>query len=364
MKIAIPQESFLQSLSLVSKGVSSKNTLEILKGILIETYEGKLLLTSNNLELGIQTLMDDVEILEEGRIVIDARLLTDIVKRLPNQILSIQTDEYQVVNIKADQVEFNIKGFEATDFPLPATISEEHYREMDADVFRDMIKKTSFAVAPEGDKPAYTGELLDIQEQTIHMVAMDGFRLAIQSYQTSSHLHQTKILIPGRSLLEVSRMIGPSQEFLKLGFDEKHACFIIGDTIVTTRLLKNDFINYEQIIPKEFSTHVRMKKDDLLSSLERATLVSNKNLIKFQIEDDNLNISSKNDEVGNLNENVSIHLTGENLEIAFNAKFFIDCLKNLEEEEILLKFNSPLSPCIIQPLEDENYTYLVLPVRI
>lgn len=364
MKIKILQSTLVNALNLVSKGVSNKNTLEILRGILFEAYEGKLILTSNNLEIGIQTFTEEVEISKQGRIVIDAKLITDIIKKLPNKMVSIEADEFRIINIKSESVEFNIKGFEADDFPLPSSLSNDHYREINADLFKEMVRKTSFAVSIDEDKPAYTGELLDIEERKIHMVAMDGFRLAVKTYETDEATSETKILLPGKSILEVSRMIQPIHDTIRIGFDEKHACFVIGDTVVTTRLFKNDFINYKQIIPFEFSTTVQVQREDFLNSLERATLVANKNLIKLSIRDEWMDISSKNDEIGNLNESIRVNLNGEPIEIAFNAKFFIDCLKMIDEEEIVLHFNSALSPCVLRIAEDDSYTYLILPVRV
>lgn len=364
MKIYLSQSVLIRGLNMVSKGVSTKNTLEILRGILFEAYEGKLILTSNNLEIGIQTVIEEVDIERPGRIVIDARLFIDIIKKMNDRMILIEVDEYRIINIKSENVEFNIKGFEADDFPLPATVAKDHYRELSSDIFKEMVRKTSFAVSVDEDKPAYNGELLHIESRGIHMIAMDGFRLALKTYVTQTDFSDTKILLPGKSILEVSRMIQPVHDTIKLGFDEKHACFVIGETIVTTRLLKNDFINYEKIIPSEFSTTVKIHRDHFLDSLERATLVAHKNLIKLSIKDEIMEISSKNDEIGNLNESVHISLNGEPLEIAFNAKFFIDCLKSIDEEEIILHFNSALSPCVLQIAEDDSYTYLILPVRV
>lgn len=364
MNIQIRQEVLLQGLNTVSKGVSAKNTLELLKGILFETYNGKLVLTSNNLEIGIQTTTEEVEILEEGRIVIDARLISDIVKRMPEREISLQADEHQIVRIRCGSTDFNIKGFSAEDFPLLTTPAGSSYREIDAEVFRDMVRKTSYATALIHEKPSYTGELLDIKEEDLHMVAMDGFRVAVKSQQADFQSGSAKILVPGKSIVEISRMIPQNEESITLRYDEKRICFIMKNTIVTSRLLNNEFINYEQIIPREFSTRLRLRRIDLLEALERATLVSNKNLIKMVIRDDVMNISSKNEEIGNLNEDIEISLSGEPLEIAFNAKFFIDCLKVLEEDEILLSFNSPLSPCVLRIPEDDSFLYLVLPVRI
>lgn len=364
MNIKINQEILQQALNTVSKGVSVKNTMELLKGILFEAYNGRLILTSNNLEIGIQMTIEELEVLEEGRIVIDAKLINDIVRKMPPAEISIHADEHQIINIRCANTNFNIKGFQAQDFPLLPTLSESSQREIDGEIFQEMVRKTSYAAAQIHEKPSYTGELLDIREDSINIVAMDGFRVAMKSQKTDFQDDYAKILVPAKSIVDISRMIPQEEDKITLRYDDKRICFLMKNIVVTSRLLKNDFINYEQIIPLEFSTRLHLKRKDLLEALERASLVSNKNLIKFVIADDLMNISSKNDEIGNLSEDIDILLKGEPLEIAFNAKFFIDCLKVLDEEEILLSFNSPLSPCVVRAAEDESFLYLVLPVRI
>ncbi|MBP2028564.1 DNA polymerase-3 subunit beta [Acetoanaerobium pronyense] len=362
MKIKIFQKDLLHSLNMALKGISNKNTMELLKGILFETYEGRLILTSNNLEIGVQTTLN-ADIIEEGKIVIDAKIISDIVKKLPEDEIYIEVKEGNIVEIKSGSSQFNIKGFDGKDFPIPNSIEEDYYQEIPSDVFKEMIRKTSFAISQDETKPLLMGELIEINEHSINIVAIDGFRLAIKKCNLNENQKEAKLIIPGKTLIEISRMIHDN-DFIKLGFDNKHASFIIGDTILTTRLLEGEFINYNQILPKEFSSKVKINTREFLNALDRASLVAKNSLIKLNIEDDIMKISSRNDEIGNLEEVISIELEGNDLEIAFNLRYFMECIKNIDEENIYLNFNTNVSPCILNPENDDSYTYLLLPVRI
>lgn len=176
-------------------------------------------------------------------------------------------------------------------------------------------------------------------------------------------MEKRKVVIPSRTLLEISRIIESSEKFSIL-FDEKFISFRVGQTIINSRLLDGDFINYNQIIPKEFSTVIKIKSKEFMESLERAQLVSNNNLVVLNIEEETIKISSKNSEVGNLEEFIKIDLEGKDLEIAFNIRYFTEALKNIEDEYIYMKFNTNINPCIVQPESDQDYLYLLLPVRI
>ena len=363
MKFSVEQNELTSAISTAIKGVSGKNTIELLKGILFETYEDRLILTSNNLEIGIQTSIN-ATIEEHGKVVIDARIISDIVKKLPASYLDIKVDDSNVVSISSGLARFNIKGFDAEDFPMPVTIEDEDYKDIPADIFREMIRKTSFAVSSDETKPLLMGELIEFKEDGINIVAIDGFRLAIKKSFGDFAANYSKIVVPGKTLQEVSRMIGSDTDVIKLGYDAKHAVFIMGDTIFTTRLLAGEFLNYNEILPKEFSTKVTVRVSDFLDSLERSAVVSKNNLVKLEIKDDYIRLTAKNDEIGNLEENIAIDLEGNDLEIAFNSRYFIECIKNIDEESITLEFNTNVSPCILRPVGDDSYTYLLLPVRI
>ena len=176
MKITVNQNELQSAINMTLKGVSNKNTIEILKGILFETYEGKLMLTSNNLEIGVQTVID-ADIQREGKVVIDAKIISDIVRKLPSSDVCLDVDETHIVKISSTSLEFNIKGFSGEDFPIPVSIEENYYKEISSDIFKEMVRKTSFAVSLDETKPLLMGELIEFKNNSINMVAIDGLDL-------------------------------------------------------------------------------------------------------------------------------------------------------------------------------------------
>lgn len=361
MKFSINQKEFLSALNIVQKGLSGKNLMEVLKGIHIETEDEYLVLTTNNLELGIITKVK-ADIKEEGKVLIDGRIIFDIIRKLPNEDLTITLVD-DILNIKSSNAKFNIKSMFNDRYPLLEEYDETKYETIDSEIFINMIKKTNFAASTDESRGVLTGELLEVEDNSINMVAIDGFRLAIKKLNTNYNLEQRRVVIPSKTLLEISRIIDSSEKFGIL-FEDRNVSFKVDETIINSRLLDGDFIDYKKIIPNDFSTTVKVNNKDFIESLERAQLVSNNNLVILDISDDNLKISSKNTEVGNLEESLTIELKGKELQIAFNIKYFLEALKNIEDENIFMNFNTNISPCVIQPENEEDYIYLLLPVRI
>lgn len=362
MKFTIEQKDFQQALNIVQKGLSGKNLMDVLKGIHIEASENMLTMTTNNLELGIVTRIP-ANIFEEGKVLIEGKILSDIIRKLPNDEISFTVGKDDIVNITSSRTKFNIKAMVNNRFPLLEEFEDNRYQLIDSKIFVDMIKKTNFAASHDEARGVLTGELLEIGDNTISMVAIDGFRLAIKRLNTDFNMEEKRVVIPSKTLQEIARIIENSESFGLL-FENRSVSFKLDNTIINSRLLEGDFINYQQIIPKEFMTKIKIKNKEFVDSLERAQLVSNNNLVILNINEDNLKISSKNSEVGNLEEIIKIELEGKELEIAFNIRYFTEALRNIEDEYLYMSFNTNISPCIIEPESDEDYTYLLLPVRI
>lgn len=362
MKFTIEQKDFQQALNIVQKGLSGKNLMESLKGIHIEAFENMLVMTTNNLDLGIMT-KTPANILEEGKVLIEGKILTDIIRKLPNDELTVTVGNDDIVNITSSRTKFNIKAMINTRFPLLEEYEEDRYQLIDSKLFIDMIKKTNFAVSNDEARGVLTGELLEVNEDAMSMVAIDGFRLAIKKLNTNFNMDKTKVVIPSKTLQEIARIIENSESFGIL-FDDRIISFKLDNTILNSKLLEGDFLDYDQIIPKEFMSKIKVKNKEFIDSLERAQLVSNNNLVILNINEDNMKISSKNTEVGNLEETLKIDLEGKELEIAFNIRYFVEALRNIEDEYLYMNFNTNISPCVIEPESDEDYTYLLLPVRV
>lgn len=363
MKIKIDQKKLAKHINIAQKGISSRTTLQILDGILLEARNGRLKLTATDLEVSIETYLDcDIEI--EGSIVINSRLFGDIVKKLPHADIYLEVKENNI-NIKCENSEFNIIGGSPREYPdLPIILEQDNF-EIQKDLFKNAIRQTVFATIQDETRPSLSGVLFEIEEGKISFVALDGYRLSLRQIPMNSN-ENIKIIVPGRILNEINKILDESEDNIQIAIAPGHVMFNIGDTVVYSRLLEGQFLNYKEIIRSEHKTSVIMDKRELQNSLERASLLAKEekaNLVKFTIRNDEIVINS-NTEIGNVNEKINTNTKGEELSIAFNSRYILEGIKIIDSEEIELNFMGSLNPCIIKPLQDENYTYLVLPVRL
>ena len=364
MKIICNQKLLANKIGISQKAINGKTTLELLKGILLSAKDGQLKLTGYDLEIGIETYTQ-AEVIEEGEIVVNARLFGDIIRKLPDSFVEIETDAENNVYINCLNSRFKIKGDSAKEYPRLPEVNEEDLYNIPQDLLKNMIKQTVFAISQDQTKPILMGELLEIVDGDISLVAIDGYRLAVRSCKIDNITNNAKVIIPGKALNDVNSLLS-SEEDVKVGFDEKNAIFIINDTKIITRLLEGDFIDYKKLLPREYNSKVKLKTKELLNSIERASLLSQSeknNLIKLSIRDNVMAITSNTDK-GNVYEEVNLELSGEYLDIAFNSRYFLEGLKNIDSEEIFIEFTTNINPCIIRPADDVKYTYLLLPVRI
>lgn len=365
MKIICNQKILAHKINIVQKAINGKTTLELLKGILLTAKEGTLNLTGYDLEIGIDTHIQ-AEIVEEGEIVINARLFGDIIRKLPDTFVEIETDSDNNVYINCLNSRFKIKGDSSVEYPRLPDVNENDLYNIPQDLLKNMIKQTVFAISQDQTKPILMGELLEIVGGNISLVAIDGYRLAVRSSEIDNMSNNTKVIIPGKTLHDVNGLLSSEDDAIQLGFDEKNAIFIINETKIITRLLDGEFIDYKKLLPREYGVRAKVNTKELLNSIERASLLSQSeknNLIKLSIRDNSIAITS-NTEKGNVYEEVSIELEGDYLDIAFNSRYFLDALKVIDSEEIFIEFTTNVNPCIIKPVDGTKYTYLLLPVRI
>ncbi|TCO78061.1 DNA polymerase III subunit beta [Marinisporobacter balticus] len=365
MKLICNQRVFSACINTVQKAVSSKTTLPILKGILIATYGQQLKLVGTDLEIGIENYID-AEILSPGAVVLSSRILGDIIRKLPDADIEIEVDDNNTTTIRCENSEFTLVGQPAIEFPELSRVEEEEGYRLPQDLFKNMIKQTVFATAVDETRPILTGVLMELQEESINMVALDGYRLALRQANTRNS-HNNKAVIPSKTLNEINRILLEEENTdVEIFFTDRHVLFNMNKIRVISRLLEGDFINYKQIIPKEYKVRAKVNTKKLLNSMERASLLAKEgknNLVKFSIRDEIMNITS-NAEIGKVFESVSIELEGEDIDIGFNSKYFLEALKIIDSEEIYLEFTTSVSPCIVKPVDHSNYTYLILPVRL
>lgn len=368
MKFSCRQQILTKALNTVSKAVTIRTTIPILKGILLKVDEnGMLTMAASDLDLSIEKKIK-VEKSQAGAVVVLSKLFGDIIRKLPDETITIEESEGKV-NIKCSGSEFNIISLPADEFPNINPSGEREERILfNKEIFTDMVRRTSFAASIDENKGVITGILIEMEEDFLNMVAVDGFRMAI-AREAMKNKERESIIISARILTEISRIIAESEdkkEDIEMILSDKKALFTLEDTKIVVRLLEGKFMDYKRIIPSESSCRVVLNKSDFMDSVERASLlakVGKNNLVKLEIKDNLIEITSKSEE-GNVREEVIVSKEGEDVTIGFNSKYLLDALKVIDDDSIVLLFNNSVSPCLVRPLEGSAYEYLILPVRL
>jgi len=368
MKFTCSQQSLSKALNTVSKAVTSRTTIPILKGILLRaSSDGKLILSASDLDISIEKTLTEVNVEKEGEIVVLSKLFTDIIRKLPEEDILIEQKEDQSILIKTNSSEFNILGISSEEFPVIGEIEAEEKIIFKNEFLKDMIRKTVFSASIDDSKGIITGVLVELEEKSANMIALDGFRMAVVREEMQNN-KKIKIIIAGKILGEINKIISDfeGEEDIEFVLSKKKAVLTFENTKIVIRLLDGDFIKYRDILPNEKKCEIKVNKIMLHESMERAAILSREgknNLIKFIINDNLLTITSRSEE-GNVREDIDITKEGVDMEIGFNSKYIIEALKAIDDEEIMLHMISSVKPCVIKPVSGNNYEYLILPVRI
>ncbi|MCQ2550944.1 MAG: DNA polymerase III subunit beta [Clostridia bacterium] len=368
MKFKCNQQTLSKALNIVSKAVTNKTTLPIMKGIMLKVDEnGILTMSASDFYISVEKSLK-VEDFLPGSIVVMSKLFGDIVRKLPNDDVYFELVDNYVV-IKCQNTEFKILGLSSDEFPVLNKVENNNeVIKLDRQLLIDMIKRTAFAASIDEAKGVITGVLLEMGPEKFNMVALDGYRMAISRERVDIN-EEKKIVIPAKIIGELNKILleTADEEYdVNMIITEKKVVFIMDNTKVILNLLEGEFIKYQDILPKDNTTTVVLNKNDLAKCIERASLLAKEgknNLIKFSITENNILITSKSEE-GNVKENLSVYKEGNDLEIGFNSKYILDVLKVIDDEDIKMEFKQSINPCIVKPIEGNVYEYLVLPVRI
>ena len=368
MKFTCDQQQLSKALGTVSKAITTRTTIPILKGILIKvTDDGKMILSASDLDMSIEKTIDaDVE--REGAVVVPARLFSDIIRKLPSGIITMEMDEREKLIIKTLTTKYDIVTQSADDFPKTADAEGILARlSFNKDIFKEMIRKTQFCASIDETKGVISGVLVEIEEDMTNMAALDGFRMAV-ARESMKNEAPRKIIINGKIMNEIGKILAESEtdDDVELVICEKRAIVLLERTKVVLRLLSGEFINYREILPKESKTTVKINRNEITEAIERASLLTRdiKNrTIRIKITENLMNITSASEE-GNVKEDIIMEKNGDDLEIGFNYRYLLDALKVIDDEEIVMEFDSAVKPCLIKPVNGNSYEYLVLPVRI
>ena len=364
MKFICEKQKLQEGISISSKAITGKTTMPILEGIYISAKNNQLKLIGSDMDVSIETIVD-ADIKEEGSIVIDSRIFGEIIRKLPNSEIIIETLENDIIQITCQKSVFNLVYMNGEDYPELPMINESLSVEVPQNILKSMIRGTSFAIAQDETRPILQGILFEVKDKKLNLVALDGYRLAIRT-EFLDNDNDIEVVIPGKTLNEVSRILEDVSDIVKITFTDNHILFNLSSTKIISRLLDGKFVNYSSLLPQEYKILLDVKKQELQNCIERASLMakdSNSNLIKLDIQEENMIITS-NSQLGKVREEVNINLQGGEIQIAFNSKYLLDVLKNIEDDEVKLEMTSGVSPCVIKCKNTDNSKYLVLPVRL
>lgn len=366
MKFII-EKSVLQNAVLTSsRAVPSKSPITALEGLMIEA-ESSITITGYDLKKAIYSSFD-AEIEEPGIMVVNAKFFTELIRRLPDGMITVSCDDNNNINVRCGKSEYNISGLDFSDYPEMPQFSEIKKIEIPQNILANMISRSLFAVSKEEIRPIYTGTLFEIQENELTLVSVDGYRLArrIEKIE-SSRLENCSFVVPGFALSDIEKICESSEEPAVISVGEKHISFTMGSTVVITRRLEGDFLNHRKSVPENFRFIIKVDRQDILSSIDRVSLVLSDKTgspVRMRFEDGVIDCKCVTP-VGKAEDICLCEGSGEGIEIGFNDRYLLDALKAAEKDEILLCLNTPSSPCIIKAADGtENFTYMILPVRL
>lgn len=366
MKFSCEKALLQAAISTTSRAVSPKSSIPALEGILLEAGSD-LRLTGYNLETGIRTIVP-ADIREEGTLVLGARLFGEIVRKLPDDIVTFQSENY-MVNIKCGMSEFNILGTDPEEFPELPTVEYQNSLILPQSKLKAMISQTLFAVSDNESRPIHTGSLFEVDSEGLTIVSVDGYRLALrhESIDKKEGAETFSFVVPGAALSEVEKICSDVDEPASVTQGARHVMFKVGDTMLVSRRLEGEFLAYRQAIPRNNTIHVEGETRALLSSIDRVSLIISDKLkspLRCVFDSNLLKISTKT-AIGDAYDECPLSGDGGGLEIGFNNKYLMDALKAAPADKVRLELTTGVSPCVILPTEgEENFLYMVLPVRL
>ena len=364
MKLVFTKSNLNKAVGIVMKAVPTRTTMNILECILIDATTNEIKFTGNDMELGIETIVEG-EIIEKGKIAIDAKLFSEIVRKLPDNDITLTTDSNNNALITCEKSKFNIAGKSGDDFSyLPAIIKDKMIT-LSQFQLKEVINQTIFSIAINDNNKMMTGELFEVNEGTLKVVGLDGHRIAIRNIKLDGRSDDVRVVIPGKTLQEISKILNADAEsFVNIYFTNNHVLFEFDQTHVVSRLIEGDYFKISQMLSNDYETKVSINKKEFLDSIDRANLLireGDKKPIIINILNGLLQVNV-NSAIGALNEDIDIDKEGKDIMIGFNPKFLMDALRVIDDENVTMYLVNHKSPCFIRDKE-ENYIYLILPVN-
>lgn len=364
MKLVFTKSNLNKAVGIVMKAVPTRTTMNILECILIDATTNEIKFTGNDMELGIETIVEG-EIIEKGKIAIDAKLFSEIVRKLPDNDITLTTNSNNNALITCEKSKFNIAGKSGDDFSyLPAIIKDKMIT-LSQFQLKEVINQTIFSIAINDNNKMMTGELFEVNEGTLKVVGLDGHRIAIRNIKLEGRSDDVRVVIPGKTLQEISKILNADAEsFVNIYFTNNHVLFEFDQTHVVSRLIEGDYFKISQMLSNDYETKVSINKKEFLDSIDRANLLireGDKKPIIINILNGLLQVNV-NSAIGALNEDIDIDKEGKDIMIGFNPKFLMDALRVIDDENVTMYLVNHKSPCFIRDKE-EKYIYLILPVN-
>ena len=365
MKIICNTSILAEACNIVQRGVPQKSTLPATEGIYLQAKNSKLTLTGYDLEVGITTVIE-CSTETEGSIVLNARLLCDILRRLPSQSVTISCDSHNLCKITSGEAEFSLVGIPADDYPELPTVSGGVPFAIKQGILKNMVKQTIFAVAVQDIKPVHKGIKFEVENNNLRLISCDGFRLAIRNETVEYAGEDMTFVVPAKTLSEVVKLTDDDDSNITFSIGKKFILFEIGNYRIVSRLLEGEFFNYKNAIPSESSTKARVNLKLILDSVERTSLLITskiKSPVRCIFDDNTIRISSATS-LGAATDKIPASIEGKRLEIGFNNTYLTDCLRTVDVDEVKIELSSPVSPIIIKPIEGDNFIFLIIPMRL
>ena len=365
MKLICSKQNLLYGVNIVSKAVPTRTTMAILECILIDASANEIKLTANDMELGIETKIEG-QIEERGIIALDAKIFSEIVRKLPDSDVTIETDSNFKTTITCEKAKFTIPGKAGEDFAYLPVIEKDESLTLSQFTLKEMIRQTIFSIAVNENNRLMTGELFEIKDNCLKIISLDGHRISIRKMPLKREYSDRKIVVPGKTLGEISKILsGEIDDQVNIYFTKNHILFEFDQTMVVSRLIEGEYFRIDQMLSSDYDTKVSVNKKEFLDCIDRATLLvreGDKKPIVIEITDGSMELKIDS-AMGSMNEEIDIEKSGKDIVIGFNPKFLIDALKVIDDEVINMYLMNPKAPCFIRD-DEENYTYLILPVNI
>ena len=364
MLIKINQSDLIKSINIVIKAISNRTTLPILECIVIKAIDSNIKLIANDMELGIETILNG-EIINTGSIALNSKLFSEIVRKLPNNLVEINTDDNYKATIKCGKSVFTISGQSIEEFPILPEIEKIKSITLSQFGLKEMIRQTIFSISNNENMKVMTGELLEINNNYLRIIALDGHRISIRKTMLNGEHENIKAVVPGKTLSEISKILsGEVEDEVIIYFSNKHIVFEFSNTTVNSRLIDGEFYNVDQMVSSDYETKINLNRRELLENMDSALPFitdKEKKPVILNIKDNNINLSIKTT-IGNMNTDMELVKEGKDMLIGFNPVLVMDALRVIEDENIDIYLFNPKAPCFIRNKE-ESYLYIILPVN-